>query len=122
MTNVMLAGSNDSQVNGTFGASGTLSEQFDLSNYTLAGLMIDGAANGTLNFLVSQNLFIPGTQANNYRLVYNSDGTPYALTIPSGNVAFSAAVTVSAIAPYRYVRLLSSVAQSNVAARFVVKA
>jgi hypothetical protein len=122
VANVMIVGSNDSQVNGTFGASGTLSEQFDLTNYTLAGLEIDGAANGTLNFLVSQNPFIPGTLANNYRPVYNSDGTAYALTIPSGNVAYSAAVIVSAIAPYRYVRLLSTPAQSSVAARFIVKA
>lgn len=122
MSNVMIAGSNDSQVNGTFGASGTLSEQFDLSSYTLAGLQLDAASNGTLTFLVAQNPFVPGTLANNYRPVYNSDGSLYSLTIPSGSVAFSAAVIVSAIAPYRYVRLLSSVAQSSVAARFIVKA
>ena len=122
MANVMIVGSNDSQVNGTFGTSGTLSEQFDLTNYTLAGLMLDGAANGSLTFLVAQNPFTPGTLANNYRPVYNSDGTAYTLTIPSGGAAFSAAVIVSAIAPYRYVRLVSSVAQSGVAARFIVKA
>lgn len=122
MANMMIVGSNDSQVNGTFGSSGTLSEQFDLTNYTLAGLQLDGAANGTLTFLVAQNPFVPGTLANNYRPVYNSDGSLYSLTIPSGSVAFSAAVIVSAIAPYRYVRLLSSVAQSSVPARFIVKA
>jgi len=125
VTNVMLIGSNDSQVNGTFGASGTLSEQFDLTNYTLAGLEIDSATNGTLNFLVShESLMINGTLNNKFRPVYNSDGTTYALTLPSGNVAFSAAVIVSAIAPYRYVRLLSTPAQGStpVQARFVVKA
>lgn len=117
----MIAGSNDSWISGTIGTNGTLSEEFDLTTNTLAGLMFANASNGTLTFLVSYQPLSTGT--NSYRTLYNNDGTAYSLTLPSGNGAFSAAVTVSAIASYRYVRLVTSVAQASAPTfRFALKA
>lgn len=117
--NVVIIGSNTSLVSGTIGTNGTLSEEFDLSMYSLAGLMIDNASNGTLNFWVANAKQADG---GTYRPVYNSDGTAYGVTLPSGNVSFSATVVVNAIAPYRFVRLVTSVAQANApTARFIMR-
>lgn len=112
MSNVMIIGSNPSLVIGTVGAQGTLSEQFDLASYNSLGLLSDAASNGTLNFWVSNQQYIPGTQADNYRLLRASDGSAYALTLPAGSSAFKAA-DIAVIAPYRFVRLGTSVAQAN---------
>ena len=120
MSGFEINGSVYSQVVGTIGTNGTLSEECDLTGYTLGGLTIDNASNGTLTFWVSHQ---PLSSGNTYRPVYNSDGTQYSVTLPSGNVAFSASVIVNAIAPYRYVRLVTSVAQASApTCRWIVKA
>lgn len=125
MSNVMIVGSNPSLVVGTVGTNGTLSEQFDLASYNSLGLMADNASNGTLNFWVSNQLAsVPsgaGTLADNYRLLRDSAGVAYALTLPAGNTAFKAS-DIAVIAPYRFVRLGTSVAQaSGTTFTFVVK-
>jgi hypothetical protein len=118
--NVMIAGSNASLVVGTIATNGTLSEEFDLSNYTMLGLLVDNATNGTLNFWVAPKALADGGV---YRPVYNADGTTYAATLKTGDNALSSVTVMNAIAPYRYVRLVTSVAQVNgPTCRFVVKA
>lgn len=112
MTNVMIIGSNPSLVIGTVGAQGTLSEQFDLASYNSLGLLSDAGANGTLNFWVSNQLYIPGTQADNYRLLRDNVGVAYVLTLPTGQGAYKAA-DIAVLAPYRYVRIGTSGAQAN---------
>jgi hypothetical protein len=120
MAGIEINGSVPDLVQGTIGTNGTLSEEADLTGYTFAGLEIDNATNGTLTFWVSHQKLSLG---NTYRPVYNSDGTQYSLTLPTGNVAFSASTIVNVIAPYRYVRLVTSVAQSSAPTfRWVVKA
>lgn len=125
MANVMIEGSNPSLVVGTIGTNGTLSEQFDLSGYNSFGLMYDNATNGTLNFWVSNQLAaIPsgaGTLADNYRLVRDSVGAAYALSMPAGSGAFKAS-DIAVIAPYRFVRIGTSIAQASAPTyTFVVK-
>lgn len=118
MTNVMLIGSNNNQIIGTMGTAGTLSEEFDLSGFTQVGMLTDGAANGTLNFLVSvQSL----AQGNTYRLLRDTAGVAVAYTVPTGSNAYKE-VDMRVLAPYRYVRLLSNVAQTGFSATFVLKA
>lgn len=112
MSNVVIIGSNPSLVVGTVGANGTLSEQFDLSMYNSLGLLSDNASNGTINFWVSNQLYVPGTLADNYRLLRDNVGAPYALTLPAGSSAFKAS-DIAVIAPYRFVRIGTSVAQAN---------
>ena len=113
MSNVMIVGSNPSLVVGTVGAQGTLSEQFDLASYNSIGLLSDNANNGTLNFWVSNQQYIPGTQSDNYRLLRDNAGVAYALTLPSGSSAFKAS-DISVIAPYRFVRIGTvATAQAN---------
>lgn len=117
MSNVVIAGSNPSLIVGTVGASGTLSEQMDLSMYNSFGLLADNANNGTLNIWVSNQLAaIPsgaGTLADNYRLLRDNAGVAYALTLPAGNSAFKAS-DIAVIAPYRFVRFgTGGVAQSS---------
>jgi hypothetical protein len=121
MTNVMIVGSNPSLVIGTIGTNGTLSEEFDLASYNSLGLLSDSASNGTLNFWVSNQPIVPGTLTNNYRLLRDNAGVAYALTLPSGSSAFKAS-DIAVIAPYRYVRIGTSVAQANAPTfTFVVK-
>ncbi len=116
MTNVMIVGSNPSLIIGTFGASGTLSEQFDLSSYNTFGLLTDNANNGTLNIWVSNQLAaVPsggGTLADNYRLLRDNVGAAYALTMVAGSGAFKAS-DIAVIAPYRYVRFGTATAQAS---------
>lgn len=116
-TNVMLMGSNNQQIIGTMGASGTLSEEFDLSGFTQIGLLTDGAANGTLNFLVS---VVAGTINDSYRLLRDNAGVAVAVTVPTGRGAFRES-DMRVLAPYRFVRLLSTVAQTGFSATFVLK-
>lgn len=118
MSNVMKAGSNTTQIIGTMGTSGTLSEEMDLSGFTQIGLLTDGAANGTLNFLVSVQSLALG---NTYRLLRDNVGAAYAITVPTGSGAMKAS-DMAVLAPYRYVRLISSVAQTGFSATFVLKA
>lgn len=118
MTNVMIEGSNNQQIIGTMGISGTLSEEYDLSGFTQIGLLTDGAANGTLNFLVS---LVAGTVNDSYRLLRDNAGAAYALTVPTGRGAFKES-DMRVLAPYRYVRILSSVSQTGFSATFVLKA
>lgn len=106
--NVEIIGSVPSVVQGTIGANGTLSEEFDLTGWNSLGLLSDTASNGTMNFLVSWQPLSSGT--NSYRLVRDNAGAAYALTIPSGSSAYKAS-DIAVLAPYRYVRLLSSVSQ-----------
>lgn len=118
--NVEINSHTPSIVTGTFGTNGTLSEEFDLSGYVLAGLLIDNASNGTLNFLVSDQPYASGDR---YRRLVDNTGAVAALTCPSGNVGYTASVVLNIIQPYRYVRILSSVAQANApTARWIVKA
>lgn len=117
MSNVVIVGSNPSLIVGTFGAQGTLSEQFDLSMYNSFGLLSDNANNGTLNIWVSNQLAaVPsgaGTLADNYRLLRDNAGVAYALTLPAGSSAFKAS-DIAVIAPYRFVRFgTGGVAQAN---------
>lgn len=129
MSNVVIVGSNPSLIVGTVGASGTLSEQFDLSMYNSFGLLVDNANLGTLNFWVSNQLAaVPsgaGTLQDNYRLLRDNAGAAYAIAMPAGNNAFKAS-DIAVIAPYRFVRIGTVGAQSNSATApttftFVVK-
>lgn len=118
MANVMIEGSNPSIVKGTIGTNGTLSEELDLAGYNSIGLMIDNASNGTLNFWVSYQSY---TQGDVYRLLRDTAGAAVAYTLPSGNVAFKES-DIRVIAPYRYVKLGTTVAQANAPeVRFIVK-
>lgn len=120
--NVTINSSVPSLVTGTFGASGTLSEEFDLTGYTIAGLLVDGAANGTLNFWVASKSLADG---GTYRALVDSTGAAAAVTLPSGNIGYTATTIVNIIAPYRYVRLVASVAQGSspvTTAKWIVKA
>lgn len=110
----MIKGSNDSRYIGTVAANGTLSEPFDLTGFTLAGLMLDNATAGTLSFLVSPVPHqINGTLTNQYHPVLNKDGSLYQIGVPAASVAYSAEAIVAAIAPYRYARVLFTTAQVN---------
>lgn len=119
--NVVIIGSNTSQIIGTLGTNGTLSEEIDLGLYNTVGLLSDGMANGTMNILVSvQPLLLNGTLQNTYRLLRDNAGVAVAYTIPTGSSAFKES-DMHIIAPYRYVRFLSSVNQSGASFTAVVK-
>lgn len=122
MSNVMIAGSNPSLVIGTVGANGTLSEQIDLASYNSIGLLADNASNGTLNFWVAYQPYVPGTLSDTYRLLRDNAGVAYALTLPTGSTAYKAS-DIAVLAPYRYVRIGTvATAQANSTTfTFVVK-
>lgn len=106
MASVQIASYNPSLVQGTIGVNGTQSEWFDLAGYTWLGLVVDGASNGTMNFVV-------GTAAgDSYRLLKDNVGANVAITLPAGGSAFRES-DMRVLAPYRFVRIITSVAQSG---------
>ena len=123
--NVMIAGMNTSWAQGTIGANGTASEIFDLGTYSLMGLVCDNLTNGTMSFQVaSYNPAAPATDANigTLRTLLNWDGSTYSSGAVSGNVAFTLDA-IRVLAPYRYVRVIMSIAQANTPTiRFILKA
>ena len=119
MPGVEINGSVPSLVIGTIGTNGTLSEEFDLTGYTLVGMLSDNATNGTLNFLVADR---PLSKGNTYRPVRDNVGVAVPLTLPSGSSAFRES-DIKVIAPYRFVRIFTTAAQSSAPTfTFVVKA
>lgn len=109
-----------SQVIGTIGTNGTLSEELDLTGYSMPMLLMDNLTLGTLTFLVSDQ---PLSKGNTYRQVLDNTGTAKSVGPISGNVAISCDYIIQTIGPARYVRLLMSSAQANgPRCCFVVKA
>lgn len=97
------------QIYGTILAGGTLSSEFALQGYSVAGVMaLSNSINGTLGFMVSNKSDAQGAV---YRPVYGSNGAAVALTINSGQGAV-ATDALNAIRGYQYVRVSSS-AQTN---------
>lgn len=120
MSNAQIIGHNSSIVIGTVGAGGTLSEEFNIDNYSIFGLLVDNATNGTLNLLVADQSLTSGT--NSYRLLRDTAGAAVAYTLPAGNTAFKE-IDMKVIAPYRFVRFLTSIGQASGSTfKIVVKA
>lgn len=121
MSGFEIAGLRQSQVIGTIGTNGTLSEEFDLTGYGMPMLLLDNLTLGTLTFLVSDKPLAPGV--NTYRQVLDNTGTAKSVGPISGNVAIACDYIIQTIGPARYVRLLMSSAQANgPRCCFVVKA
>ncbi len=103
------------QIYGTILATGTLSSQFDLQGYQLAGLIaLTNSVNGTLGFMVSDKPDapdFPGGQTGVYRTLYKNDGTTVQITAPSGQFAISSEYLLPLVG-YRFVRV-SSTAQTT---------
>lgn len=97
------------QIYGTILAGGTLSSEFALQGYSVAGVMaLDSSVNGTLGFRVSNK---SDAQGGVYRPVYGSNGAAVALTINSGQGAVDTDA-LKTIRGYQYIRISSS-AQTN---------
>ena len=102
-------------VYGTILAGGTLSSQFDLQGYQLAGLIaLSNSVNGTLGFMVSDLPDVPyrpGAPAGVYRDMYKNDGTTVAITAPSGQFGISSEYMLPLVG-YQFVRVKTT-AQTN---------
>lgn len=100
---------------GTILAGGTLSEEIDLGDASLAGLLFTSTpANGTLSFQVAAYSDNHASLSSTIRYadLYDDAGATVAATLPSALCAISTLVTAK-IAGYRYVKIKSSVAQTN---------
>lgn len=95
---------------GTILAGGTLSPEIDLGGMFAAGLITASpAANGTLSFQVSP------TPDNGTLTPYKdlaSAGAVLSFTLPSAGLALGG-VELQPLLPYRFVKLKSSVTQTN---------
>lgn len=107
---------NPNQVNAAFTNNGTLTNEIDLVGYSIVGLIVTGSmTNGTLGFMVSDLPDVPnrpGGQAGVYRDLKNADGSNVTIGAVSGQFAVSGEA-LKPLAPYRYVRIKSSVAQPS---------
>lgn len=107
---------------GTINAGGTLSAEIDLGDAVFGGLIFadhtatDGSvwtgvpSNGTLTFQVSKQADDGATIC--YADLYDDTGTIVAVTLPGARCGISALIT-SNIYGYRFVKIKSSVTQTN---------
>lgn len=92
---------------GTILAGGTLSNVIDISDAVLAGLIIEtSAVNGTLTFQTAP------TADGTYQTIKDKEGADEAVTLASGTSAISG-VHLNFLMPFRFIRIKSSVAQTN---------
>ena len=93
---------------GTLNANGTISPQLDLEGFSVLGLMIhDTPAIGTLTFQAGS-----GNPANlTWHTIVDNAGDAESLTL-NASVAFGGD-SLKFLEPYRYVRMVSSVQQTN---------
>lgn len=100
---------------GTILAGGTLSSEFNLQGYQLAGLIaLSNSVNGTLGFMVSDRpdvATIPGQPGGVYRDLYKNDGTTVQITAPSGQFGISSEFLLPLVG-YQFVRVKTT-AQTN---------
>lgn len=89
-------------------ANGTVSSIVDLDGYSIVGLIAATALTAaTLSFEVSDRL------GGTYVLLRNDDGTAVVTGILSGTFALSGEGVLKRLAPYRYVRIVTSVVQPS---------
>jgi hypothetical protein len=106
---MQFSGSTPHLFQGTILAGGTLSSEINLSDASLFGLIVVGAAGGTLSFQVSP--YPDGHAEALYVSVTDQDGA--AVSAPgSGNFAVDMQ-TMAKVSTYRYLKIKSSVAQTN---------
>lgn len=110
---MMISEVRPSMLNGTINAAGTLTNELDFGGWSTAGLISDGnALTGTLTFYASPFSDSDTQNTSNYVAIRNGDGSALAITI-AANRAISGDEIIQALAPYRYVKIGTSAAQTN---------
>lgn len=106
MSNVSVVANTPATKYGTISTGGTLTPEIDLDGYSVFGLMtLTAFAAGTINFQVSD------VSGGTYVTLKDKDGT--AIRIGGTGLFAVSAVDLACLLPYRYVRLLSTVTQTN---------
>lgn len=113
MSNVMLAGRNYNLLRGTILAGGTLSAEIDLMEFSLIGVIANtNMVNSTLTAYVSAYSDLDSVNAANWVAVKDNSGN--ALTWgPLANMFALSSEKLAFLAPYRYIKIGSAVAQTN---------
>lgn len=98
----------------TITATGTLTNEIDLSEYLLNGIIASGATNGTINFQVSAypDAAVNVGYTSSYTTLYDDLGTAVAITLPTGTSAIGAD-KLRMLAGYRYVKIKTTPAQTT---------
>jgi hypothetical protein len=110
---MLIAGSRHGIIYGTLNAGGTLSQEIDLGEWTLGGLIAETSfGNGTLTFQVSSKADADGGLYVDLRGDQNAVYNPAGGAV-SGTFALSSQSVVVALAGYRYVKIKSSIAQTS---------
>lgn len=106
-----ISGHRPNILTGTIPASGTLSQEIDLREYTTFGLICESTTfvNGTLTFQAASK---PEAEGGHYFPVLASNGVAAAVGPVSGRFVVSSAV-LDILKPYRYIKIASSIAQSS---------
>lgn len=107
--NVSVGQHNWNTLQGTINAGGTLTGEIDLQGYTHIGLMTaTNMTAGTLSFEVANQSLASGG-------VYASlkDGSGVDVQIPGSDVFALSGEVMKVLAPYRYVRIKTSSAQTS---------
>ncbi|MDD5001483.1 MAG: hypothetical protein PHO55_10940 [Thiomonas arsenitoxydans] len=104
-----IIGHRPAVLNGTILPGGTLSSEIDTGEYGVLGLIAATSfTNGTITFRVSN---LSDAEGGAYVSLKNTDGDDKSFGPVSGTFALTGD-DLSCLAPYRYVRIESSIAQS----------
>ena len=107
-------GGRPSLLQGTINGGGTLSSEIDIDDFTIAGLITDANfALGTLSFQVSHVSDSNGTITPLYVDVIDNAGATVTIGPVSGAKAIDAQYLMQVLAPYRFIKIKSSVTQTN---------
>lgn len=107
--NVGITHHNPNVLTGTIPINGTLTHEIDLMGFTTIGLWYTGATNGTLSFQVAEK---PDIQGGTFVDLLAANGA--AVTFgPSGAAGAVSGLVMEALAPYRYVKIKTSIAQAT---------
>lgn len=113
MSNVMIQGHNYNLLHGTIFAGGTLSNEIDLMEFSLIGLIANtNVVNCTLTAYASAYSDLDSVNAANWVIVRDNAGAAVAWG-PLANTFAISGEKLAFLSPYRYLKFSSTVAQTN---------
>ena len=92
------------------------SEQFDLKEWTIAGLLVPTLNSGAVSFQVSP------VSGGTFLDLKQSDGTLFSVPVTSGNCAICDSAFRDILSPWRYVKIIVSAQVDGRTFKFVMKA
>jgi hypothetical protein len=118
---MQISGHYTGYLTGSIAASGTLSSEFDTSEWNMMGLIYSGMTNATLTAQVSHRSDLDPL-GGAYQPLLGSNGVALVLCGPTGAAGAISGVVLEPLRPYRFVKFAAVTQAGEVSLRMPVKA